>query len=73
MVRFARWCFLHRKAVLAGWLLALFGFIAVGQLRNWNLVDFDDEYNLDTAGRPYTDIRRVWNKVSEAFDQIFNV
>src|SRR5579859_3074840 len=30
MVRFARWCFVHRKAVLAGWLIALIGFFAVG-------------------------------------------
>jgi putative drug exporter of the RND superfamily len=28
---FARWCFVHRKAVLAGWLIALIGFFAVGQ------------------------------------------
>jgi RND superfamily putative drug exporter len=29
---FARWCFSHRKAVLAGWLMALIGFFAIGQL-----------------------------------------
>jgi RND superfamily putative drug exporter len=29
---FARWCFLHRKVVLAAWLMALIGFFAVGQL-----------------------------------------
>jgi RND superfamily putative drug exporter len=28
---FARWCFVHRKAVLAGWLIALIGFFAVSQ------------------------------------------
>jgi putative drug exporter of the RND superfamily len=28
---FARWCFVHRKAVLAGWLIALIGFFAIGQ------------------------------------------
>jgi putative drug exporter of the RND superfamily len=27
---FARWCFVHRKAVLAGWLIALIGFFAIG-------------------------------------------
>ncbi len=31
MARFARWCFLHRRAVLALWLIALFGFLAVGR------------------------------------------
>jgi putative drug exporter of the RND superfamily len=30
MAAFARWCFVHRKAVLAGWLIALVGFFAVG-------------------------------------------
>jgi RND superfamily putative drug exporter len=29
---FARWCFLHRKAVLAVWLIALIGFFAIGRL-----------------------------------------
>jgi putative drug exporter of the RND superfamily len=28
---FARWCFVHRKAVLAGWLIALIGFFAIGR------------------------------------------
>ena len=32
MAAFARWCFTHRKAVLAGWLIALIGFFAIGQL-----------------------------------------
>ena len=32
MAGFARWCFLQRKAVLAGWLIALIGFFAVGRL-----------------------------------------
>ena len=31
MASFARWCFVHRKAVLAGWLIALIGFFAIGQ------------------------------------------
>ena len=31
MAGFARWCFVHRKAVLAGWLIALIGFFAIGQ------------------------------------------
>jgi putative drug exporter of the RND superfamily len=29
---FARWCFLHRRAVLALWLIALISFFAIGQL-----------------------------------------
>src|SRR5580700_5500571 len=32
MASFARWCFVHRKAVLAVWLIALIGFFAIGQL-----------------------------------------
>lgn len=32
MAGFARWCFIHRKAVLAIWLIALIGFFAIGRL-----------------------------------------
>ena len=32
MARFARWCFFHRRAVLAAWLIALIGFFAIGRL-----------------------------------------
>ena len=32
MARFARWCFLHRRAVLSVWLIALIGFFGIGQL-----------------------------------------
>lgn len=32
MAKFARWCFLHRRVVLAVWLIALIGFFAVGRL-----------------------------------------
>jgi RND superfamily putative drug exporter len=32
MAKFARWCVLHRRAVLAAWLLALVGFFGVSQL-----------------------------------------
>jgi putative drug exporter of the RND superfamily len=32
LARFARWCFVHRRVVLAVWLIALIGFFAVGQL-----------------------------------------
>jgi putative drug exporter of the RND superfamily len=32
MASFARWCFVHRKAVLAIWLIALIGFFAVGYM-----------------------------------------
>jgi len=31
MARFARWCFVHRKAVVAAWLIALIGLFAIGQ------------------------------------------
>src|SRR5215469_9427721 len=31
MARFARWCFVHRKVVVAAWLIALIGFFAIGQ------------------------------------------
>src|SRR5579862_3180447 len=30
MTTFARWCFVHRRAVLAGWLIVLIGFFAIG-------------------------------------------
>jgi putative drug exporter of the RND superfamily len=32
MAGFARWCFVHRKAVLAVWLIAVIGFFAIGRL-----------------------------------------
>ncbi|HEX6512196.1 MAG TPA: MMPL family transporter, partial [Chloroflexota bacterium] len=32
MATFARWCFVHRKAVLAIWLIALIGFFGISQL-----------------------------------------
>jgi putative drug exporter of the RND superfamily len=32
MATFARWCFLHRRAVIAVWLIALIGFFAAGRL-----------------------------------------
>src|ERR1700719_1354194 len=32
MASFARWCFVHRKAVLAVWLIALTGFFGVSKL-----------------------------------------
>src|ERR1700733_7692184 len=31
MAGFARWCLVHRKAVLAIWLIALIGFFAIGR------------------------------------------
>jgi hypothetical protein len=31
MTGFARWCFTHRRVVLAAWLVALIGFFAAGQ------------------------------------------
>jgi putative drug exporter of the RND superfamily len=49
LARFARWCFLHRKAVLAGWLLALFGFIAVGQLAGATYRQSDSLPGTDSA------------------------
>jgi putative drug exporter of the RND superfamily len=32
LANFARWCFVHRRAVLAVWLIALIGFFAIGRL-----------------------------------------
>jgi putative drug exporter of the RND superfamily len=32
LASFARWCFVHRKAVLAGWLIALIAFFGVARL-----------------------------------------
>ena len=32
MAGFARWCFIHRRAVLTIWLIALIGFLAIGRL-----------------------------------------
>ena len=32
MANFARWCFVHRRAVLAVWVIALIGFFGLSQL-----------------------------------------
>ena len=32
MASFARWCFVHRRAVLAAWVIALIGFFGLSQL-----------------------------------------
>jgi RND superfamily putative drug exporter len=36
MTRIARWCFVHRKSVLAGWLLVLVGVIGLGAVAGTN-------------------------------------
>jgi putative drug exporter of the RND superfamily len=56
---FARWCFVHRKAVLAGWLIALIGFFAIGQAvgsvynQSDSLPGTDSTQALDVLQRDY--------------------
>ena len=49
MAGFARWCFLHRKAVLAAWLVALIGFFAVGQLAGASYTENDSLPGTDST------------------------
>jgi len=49
MANFARWCFVHRKAVLAGWLIALIGFFAVGLKIGANYAENDSLPGTDSA------------------------
>ena len=49
MANFARWCFVHRKAVLAGWLIALIGFFAVGLKVGANYAENDSLPGTDSA------------------------
>jgi len=46
---FARWCFVHRKAVLAGWLIALIGFFAIGQKVGANYAENDSLPGTDST------------------------
>jgi putative drug exporter of the RND superfamily len=46
---FARWCFLHRKAVLAVWLIALIDFFAVGQLAGASYTENDSLPGTDST------------------------
>jgi putative drug exporter of the RND superfamily len=46
---FARWCFVHRKAVVAGWLIALIGFFAIGQLAGAAYTQNDSLPGTDSA------------------------
>jgi RND superfamily putative drug exporter len=50
---FARWCFVHRRAVLAVWLIALIGFFAAGRLAG---SAYTNSYSL-----PGTDSARALN------------
>jgi RND superfamily putative drug exporter len=49
MASFARWCFVHRKAVLAGWLIALIGFFAVGLKVGANYAENDSLPGTDST------------------------
>ena len=49
MANFARWCFAHRKAVLAGWLIALIGFFAVGVKVGANYAENDSLPGTDST------------------------
>ncbi len=49
MASFARWCFLHRKAVLAVWLIALIGFFAIGRLTGSAYSNSDSLPGTDSA------------------------
>ena len=49
MANFARWCFAHRKAVLAGWLIALIGFFAVGLKVGANYAENDSLPGTDST------------------------
>jgi putative drug exporter of the RND superfamily len=49
MANFARWCFVHRKAVLAGWLIALIGFFAVGLKVGANYAENDSLPGTDST------------------------
>src|SRR6516165_2234826 len=49
MARFARWCFAHRKAVLAGWLIALIGLFAIAKLAGATYSQNDSLPGTDSA------------------------
>jgi putative drug exporter of the RND superfamily len=49
LASFARWCFLHRKAVLAVWLIALIGFFAIGRLTGSAYSNSDSLPGTDSA------------------------
>ena len=49
MAGFARWCFLHRRAVLAVWLIALIGFFAIGRLTGSAYSNSDSLPGTDSA------------------------
>jgi RND superfamily putative drug exporter len=49
LASFARWCFIHRKAVLAAWLIALIGFFAIGQLAGASYAQNDSLPGTDSA------------------------
>src|SRR5580692_2575715 len=49
MARFARWCFLHRRVVLAAWLIALIAFFAAGELARSAYSDSESLPGTDSA------------------------
>jgi putative drug exporter of the RND superfamily len=49
MANFARWCFTHRKAILAGWLIALIGCFAVGLKVGANYAENDSVPGTDST------------------------
>ena len=59
MARFARWRFLHRRVVLAAWVIALIGFLAVGRLAG-------SAYT-DSASLPRTDSNQAQTVLQSNF------
>ncbi|MBV9451817.1 MAG: MMPL family transporter [Streptosporangiaceae bacterium] len=49
MATFARWCFIHRRAVLAAWLVALIGFFGVSRLTGSAYSNSDSLPGTDSA------------------------
>ncbi|MFD3522647.1 MMPL family transporter [Streptomyces sp. NPDC058653] len=61
MSRLAHWCFLHRRAVVAGWLLILVATVALSQT-------FGSRYN-ESASLPGTDAQAAVTLLTENFPQ----
>ena len=59
MASFARWCFLHRRAALAVWLIALIGFVGVSRLTG-------SAYS-SSASLPGTDSAKALRVLTEDF------
>ena len=69
MARFARWCFLHRRAVLAIWLIALIGFLAVGRLTGSAYTDSESVPGTD-SNQAQTVLQSNFSTQSGDVDQI---